>query len=103
MDDPIQARAYADADFAEPHGRFVELLREKIGAHAGRGYLLDLGCGPADVTIRFARAFPDAVVHGIDASEVMLELGRRAVEREGLTERVELFGGRLPDALLPHD
>ena len=56
MDDEAQALAYARADFAEPHDRFVALLRERVGAPAGRA--LDLGCGPGDVTFRVARAFP---------------------------------------------
>jgi len=103
MSDPFQARAYADADFTEPHERFVQLLRGKIGGDAGRGCALDLGCGPADVTIRFARAFSAVTVHGMDGSEVMLELGREAVGRAGLASRVELFEGRLPEALLPRD
>jgi ubiquinone/menaquinone biosynthesis C-methylase UbiE len=103
MVEPSQARAYAEADFAEPHARFVDLLGEKIGADSVRGWVLDLGCGPADVTIRFARAFPDAFVHGMDGSEVMLEHGRSAVERAGLSARVELYEGRFPEALFPRD
>jgi ubiquinone/menaquinone biosynthesis C-methylase UbiE len=103
MDEPAQARAYADADFTEPHTKFIELLCEKIGADAGRGCVLDLGCGPGDVTIRFARKFPDVLMHGMDGSEVMLELGREAVEHAGLASRVELFEGRFPGALLPRD
>jgi ubiquinone/menaquinone biosynthesis C-methylase UbiE len=103
MADPLQARAYAEGDFAAPHQRFVEMLQAKIGAEANGGLVLDLGCGPADVTIRFARACPDACIHGIDGSEAMLALGREAVERAGLAVRVTLFDGRLPDALLPHD
>ena len=103
MSDPVQAEAYADADFSEPHDRFVELLYQRVGDRADRGYALDLGCGPADVTIRFARRFPHVLVHGIDASEPMLELGRQAIAWAGLRDRIALYGGRLPEALLPRE
>jgi SAM-dependent methyltransferase len=103
MSDPAQAEAYAEADFSEPHSRFVALLDERIGAQADRGYALDLGCGPADVTIRFARRFAHVHVDGIDASEPMLDLGRQAIAWAGLSDRVALYAGRLPEALLPRE
>ncbi|HEX6174620.1 MAG TPA: SAM-dependent methyltransferase, partial [Candidatus Binatia bacterium] len=53
MDEDEQARAYALADFAEPHNHFVELFRECFPDEAITGHVLDLGCGPADVTLRF--------------------------------------------------
>jgi ubiquinone/menaquinone biosynthesis C-methylase UbiE len=65
-----QASAYARADFHEPHERFVRLFEEKIGEVAGR--VLDLGCGPADVTIRFAQNNPDCMIFGVDGSRAML-------------------------------
>ena len=53
-----QARAYAGADFEEPHGNFIRLLQERLPGLPERGTALDLGCGPGDIGIRFARAFP---------------------------------------------
>lgn len=103
MSDPVQAQAYADADFSEPHSRFVDLLAQRIGSVAEDGCALDLGCGPADVTIRFARRFPRVRVHAIDASEPMLELGRRAVASARLGERISLLTGRLPEVALPKE
>jgi len=103
MSDPEQARAYASADFSVPHDQLVELFRSRIGDPGQDAFLLDLGCGPGDVTIRFARAFPTVRIHGIDASEPMLALGRQAVQWAGLSDRIELYGGHLPEALLPRD
>ncbi|KPK40579.1 MAG: methyltransferase type 12 [Gammaproteobacteria bacterium SG8_47] len=103
MDGADQARAYAEADFEAPHSMFIELLRQRLASPAPRGTVLDLGCGPADITLRFARAFPQTVLHGVDASASMLEHGRSAVERAHLAERVHLFPGYLPGAVLPHD
>lgn len=102
MDEDEQARAYSEADFAEPHQRFVDLFRERFPGGPS-GVVLDLGCGPADVTARFARAFPGVEVHGVDGAEAMLRYGRERLAREGLAERVRLVHGYLPGADLPLD
>src|SRR5262249_11698770 len=64
------------------------------------GRVLDLGCGAADVTVRFARAYPEARVHGIDGARTMLDQGTRLVHRAGLGGRVTLALRRLPDQSL---
>ena len=96
MDHDEQARAYAEADFSEPHQRFVELFAERLG-EAVKGPVLDLGCGPADVSVRFARAHPDCSVHGLDAAGAMLRQGQKLLQACGLTDRVELFHKHLPE------
>ncbi len=100
MDSPEQARAYAQADFAEAHQQLVTAYRRHFPSAAPRR-ALDLGCGPADVTLRFARAFPAACVDGVDAGLNMLALGRRAVAASGQAHRVRLLHGYLPGAELP--
>lgn len=102
MDEDEQARAYALADFAEPHDRFVELFREAFPDEAITGQVLDLGCGPADVTQRFARAFPDCRIDGVDGAERMLHYGQMILAQAGLNTRVRLIHGYLPGAPLPH-
>lgn len=99
MEDATQAQAYAEADFSEPHQSFVAHFARLFPDFRG-GRVLDLGCGPADVTIRFARAYPHAAVEGIDGAEPMLRLGREAVTRAGLEGRVTLTWLRLPDTNL---
>jgi SAM-dependent methyltransferase len=101
MDEAEQAAAYAHADFEQPHARFVELFRETFPDKTITGTALDLGCGPADITIRFARAYPDCSVHGVDGAEAMLAHGRARIRREGLGDRVRLIRGYLPGARLP--
>jgi len=95
MDEPAQALAYACADFSAPHDAFVARFRRCFPDFGG-GAVLDLGCGPADVTLRFARAYPQAQVTGVDGAEAMLALGRQAVAAAGLTQRVRLLHRRLP-------
>lgn len=100
MDDPAQALAYARADFSEPHEAFVRFFRDRFPDHVP-ARVLDLGCGPADVTCRFARAYPQAEALGVDGASAMIELGREALARAGLTPRVTLLTARLPGAGLP--
>lgn len=103
MLDDEQARAYAEADFEEAHQGFVRLFGETFPEVEVDGVVLDLGCGPADVTIRFAHAYPDCVIHGIDGSPAMLRHGREAVRTAGLEGRIELLEGLLPHAQPPLD
>ena len=96
-----QVRAYAAADFAVPHGRFVELLRERCPLLGASGRAVDLGCGPADVTIRVARSLDAWSIDGVDGSERMLDAGRHAVDEAKLGARVRLHHVLLP-AAAPH-
>lgn len=96
MDDPLQARAYAEADFEAPHSMFMELFRERFGAGVA-GRVLDLGCGPGDITRRFARAYPEVMIDALDGAPVMLQLAGEMVERQGLGGRIRLRQRRLPD------
>jgi len=92
-----QAHAYSEADFDSPHRAFVERFQLEFPQFAGRSFrALDLGCGPADVTVRFALAHPSAAVVGIDGADIMIDLGRARVNRFRLTDRVELRHLRLP-------
>jgi len=102
MDDPEQALAYAEADFSEPNELFLECFRELHPEPLEAARVLDLGCGPADILLRFARVYPKARLLGLDGSEAMLELGRRALQREPeLAGRVALSCERLPSERLP--
>ena len=101
MDDPIQAAAHAAADFAEPHNMFVEKFREIFPEVRVIGKVLDLGCGPADVSIRFAKAYPDCLIDGVDGAKAMLQEGTRQLKRENLADRIRLIQGLIPDIKVP--
>jgi len=62
--------------------------------------VLDLGCGAADVTIRFARAHPGCDLIGVDGAPAMLALAQEAVTRAGLADRIQLREVRLPGKTL---
>jgi ubiquinone/menaquinone biosynthesis C-methylase UbiE len=97
MDDPAQALAYATADFSEPHEAFVRHF-QRLFPEFKRGRVLDLGCGAADITIRFARAYPAARLDGVDGARAMLRHARKAVAKAQLEPRVALRLLQLPAA-----
>lgn len=96
-----QARAYAEANFEEPHNHFIELFASRFPEEAAAGDVLDLGCGPADISVRFARAYPGARIEGVDGSEAMLQFGKEALHRENLDGRFQLIHCTLPTNELP--
>lgn len=96
MDDPVQAQAYARADFSEANALFLDLLDRHFGARGLVGPVLDLGCGPAEIPARLARRHPGLEVDAIDGSAAMLEEARRVLEEFGVNDRVRLVLGRVP-------
>jgi ubiquinone/menaquinone biosynthesis C-methylase UbiE len=98
MDDPEQAVAYAEADFEACNQAFADRCLAALRGLT-RGVVVDLGCGPADIPLRLARALPPAVrVVGVDASREMLRLARAAVPRAGRVELVRAYLPGLPFA-----
>jgi cyclopropane fatty-acyl-phospholipid synthase-like methyltransferase len=99
-----QSRAYAQADFEQPNSHFLYLLQEHIGTDF-QGYVLDLGCGSGDITIRVARAYPRCEIHGIDGSAAMLKYARELLALEPVTcqQRVKFIQGIIPEEKLPRD
>ena len=98
MADPAQAVAYARADFSESNQLFVDRVVAELGATLS--HIVDLGCGPADVTVRLAKAVQTAHITAVDGSDEMLRLAREAVRAARLGSRVVLTLGRLPGVRL---
>jgi S-adenosylmethionine-diacylgycerolhomoserine-N-methlytransferase len=51
---------------------------------------VEIGCGTARNLIAMATRYPDARLFGLDASQVMLETAKGAVDRAGLSHRITL-------------
>ena len=101
MTDAEQALAYATADFEEPHNHFIELLIGSFGDNIPEfGNAVDLGCGAADISIRFAKLYPNYQIDAIDGASAMLAEGQRAVNNAGITERINLIQTNLQDTTL---
>ena len=107
MDDPEQAQAYARADFTDENQGFVDRFREYFPDFT-EGRVLDLGCGPADIPLRFAKLYPACHVIGVDASAPMIQLGEQAVKETGMADRIslrcerfeEIAGANIADAAI---
>jgi ubiquinone/menaquinone biosynthesis C-methylase UbiE len=87
MDSDEEARDYDAMDHAEVNRVFVA---DFLAVWPGRGPVLDVGTGTAQIPIELCRQHPTATVTGIDLAEHMLRVGRANVERAGLAQRIRL-------------
>jgi ubiquinone/menaquinone biosynthesis C-methylase UbiE len=94
MDDEQQSIAYAQADFSTSNQLYVDSLVGDFPTHLRS--VVDIGCGPADVVIRLARAAPHAAITAIDGSAPMIALGRTAARAAGVDDRLTLLHTRIP-------
>src|SRR5437016_13812314 len=98
MTEAEQARAYAEADFEEAHSRYPLLFCELFPNCPPAGHILDLGCGPGDVTRRFACILPDWNFDAVDGSPAML-----AEACKKPSEQIQYIEGFIPGAPIPRD
>jgi trans-aconitate methyltransferase len=75
MDERAQALAYAAADFSAGDQAVVERIAALVQPQTGAA-LLDLGCGPGNISFRLAERFPQARVLGVDGAAEMLQIAR---------------------------
>ena len=102
MCDKVQAEAYAYADFEEPHSRIIELFKTEFPHAEIDCSILDLGCGPGDVTFRFARCFPDVRIDAIDGSAAMIELAiKRQADENDVGKKINFIEGFIPCEAIP--
>ena len=102
MEDETQAKAYSEADFELGHSKIIHLLDQVFGGIDISGEILDLGCGPGDVTFRIARRFPKANITAIDGSQAMLLLAEEQLKRESdMSDRVNFVQAMIPGSTIP--
>jgi ubiquinone/menaquinone biosynthesis C-methylase UbiE len=99
MDGEAEAVAYARADFSDSNQWYVEHLGREFGKHLTN--VVDLGCGPADVPVRIAKAHQAAHITGVDGSAEMLKIAQAAVNAAHVEQRITLHHGLLPGLALP--
>lgn len=101
MDTVEQARAYASADFTESNTLFMRLLEEQQPGELVGARAMDLGCGPADIVIRFLRRYTKASCDALDGSQPMLDLAQADIDAlPGVARRARLVRDLLPSATL---
>lgn len=98
MIEPEQVSAYANADFDEPHSNFIEMLKKHCDSEEQIRRVLDLGCGPGDITFKFAVAFQEAIIDAVDGSKEMLDFAKKLLEdRSELQNNIYYFHSMLHD------
>jgi SAM-dependent methyltransferase len=101
MDEAEQALAYAQEDFSEPNALFLRLLGEMNPGDLAGAKALDLGCGPADIAVRFLKTYPGAECDALDGSAAMLVRARAVLDGlPGIAKRCRLLHDTLPSSQL---
>ena len=87
MDDPLQARVYVEANFDASDAALVQRILDLAGPGGLGSRVVDLGCGPGNISFRLAAALPQdaltqaalppACVLGVDGAAAMLELAEQ--------------------------
>ncbi len=102
MDNKEQAEAYAAADFEQAHRLIIAAFEVYFPSVELDGRILDLGCGPGDISFRFAKRFQKSDIIGIDGSSEMIRLANERKDREqNLSDRITFITGLLPGAKIP--
>ena len=100
MENKEQAEAYCNADFQEPHSRVIELLDVEFQHPTINGTILDLGCGPEDITFRIASRFPEAAITAVDGSAAMIRLANQRIQPE-TRGNIDFMQGFIPKMRIP--
>ena len=84
------------ADFAKDTPQMREDysdLAARVAVTISEGVFLEVGPGPAFVSIEIASRIPQAYIVGLDISQTMIDIGRRNVSEAGLSEQISFRKG----------
>ena len=87
MNGDAQVQAYADADFSSGDQATIEAIQRLLAPTSPLPpdpLVVDLGCGPGNITLRLAGLFPKARIIGIDGAESMLAVAREQAQQQQL-------------------
>jgi tRNA G46 methylase TrmB len=87
MEELQQVLAYAGADFRTTDQALVDRLVEIFGEAVGT-QLVDLGCGPGNISFRLAERFPQASVLGLDGAADVVQVAEQELAKRELRSRV---------------
>lgn len=92
-----QVRAYADADFSLSHQSIIDTLSQVLGTKHIPESIVDLGCGPGDMTSRLLTLFPQAKLLAIDGSVSMIQYNQSFLEKRNQTKHVSFLCSCIQD------
>ena len=85
MCEASQVEAYSKADFATSDQSFcLDLYQYLVASErllSSGSLIVDLGCGPGNISERVSRLWPEADVLGVDGSELMIDEANRRMRR----------------------
>lgn len=88
MQDLLQVKAYAEADFSKSDDSLLKCIDEYLLREGRRivskSLIVDIGCGPGNITERLYAKWPSAEIVGVDGSESMLALARNRANNRNL-------------------
>ena len=92
MNTKNQVDSYSDADFSKGEIKFVQFIKnylEENNIHLSHNDLIiDLGCGPGNISERLSERWPEVNVLGIDGSQEMI---RQAESRKFKNKTINKF------------
>lgn len=104
MDDHAQAEAYAAADFSEADALMLQNFNDSFPDLELKGTVLDLGCGPGNITFRFAEQFPKCQLIGVDGSDAMLNIANeRKASKPAQKNCIRFIRGIIPHMTIPDE
>ncbi|MGV3664872.1 MAG: class I SAM-dependent methyltransferase [Leptospira bouyouniensis] len=73
MNDSHQVESYANANFDSAHSLIIKQFQSRLPLNFSPRSVLDLGCGPGDMSSRLLPFFPKANFTYLDGSKLMLK------------------------------
>ena len=87
MNSKEQVDSYSEADFSEGEIKFVQFIKNYLQNNniqlTNNDLILDLGCGPGNITEKLSSEWPNTSVLGIDGSKEMIQ---KAINRKNSKE-----------------
>lgn len=103
MDDWDNVRAYAEEDFSESDALFLNTYLECYPFVGQPRKILDLGCGPAVLTVKMAARLHGCQFDAVDASQAMLKYAEQNIALADLRQRIRVQQVYLPGVMPAND
>jgi len=107
MNDKAQAKAYANAnananaDFEQSDQLVLDAFNNRFPYTEITGNILDLGCGPGNISFKFAGCFTNAKIIAVDGAAEMIQLAIEKRHSSNLQNQISFITGNIPTASIP--